>query len=263
MKNALRLLIAVAVSALLGTAALAQFPAPQWYEGGVYQAAAFGQYRLPVYTPVAAAGAATITVTTTGTALPGGPSFQPIAANTTLIVQDGQNTETITPSSVSCSAGTCSVTATFADAHPGTFYVTSGTGGLAEAINWAASHGGGTVLTGPAWSGTSSTITGVTGGSATVAVLDTQGGNSTFYYWNGSAYALGRLVSGCSGVSGAMVAGTITISNSCILGTRPITLTEAVKGGTQGILSYTQSAGSLVITSSSGTDTSTVVWVQN
>lgn len=67
---------------------------------------------------------------------------------------------------------------------------------------------------------------------------------------------------GCSGVSGAMTAGAITISNSCIIGTRPIQLTAAAKAGTQGFLSYTQSAGSLVISSSSGTDTSTVSWAQ-
>jgi len=70
-------------------------------------------------------------------------------------------------------------------------------------------------------------------------------------------------LNGCSGVSGAMTAGTITITNACITGSRPISLVEAAKGGTQGLLSYTQAAGSLVITSSSNTDTSTVSWVQN
>lgn len=60
-----------------------------------------------------------------------------------------------------------------------------------------------------------------------------------------------------------MTAGTVTVSNACITGSRPIMLVEATPGGTQGFLSYSESAGSLTIKSSSSTDTSTVSWVQN
>ena len=67
----------------------------------------------------------------------------------------------------------------------------------------------------------------------------------------------------CSGVTAAMTAGTVTISNACLTGTRPIMLVEATKGGTQGILSYVVTAGTLVISSSSASDASTVSWVQN
>ncbi len=79
----------------------------------------------------------------------------------------------------------------------------------------------------------------------------------------GLPFSAPAITNACSGVSAAMVAGTVTVSNACITGARPISLVAAAKGGTQGFLSYTQSAGSLVITSTSNTDTSTVSWVQN
>lgn len=67
----------------------------------------------------------------------------------------------------------------------------------------------------------------------------------------------------CSGTSGAMHSGTVTIRDNCITGFRPVMLVEAAKGGVQGILSYTQSPGRLVVSSTSKSDTSTVSWVQN
>jgi len=69
------------------------------------------------------------------------------------------------------------------------------------------------------------------------------------------------------GTSAAMTAGTITISNVWLLAGATINLTENTSGGTVGTLkapsaSRTTGAGtgSFVITSSSGTDTSTVDW---
>lgn len=65
------------------------------------------------------------------------------------------------------------------------------------------------------------------------------------------------------GVSGAMTAGTITISNTRVTANSRIFLTHATLGGTQGILSVgTITAGtSFVINSSSVLDTGTVNWI--
>ena len=64
------------------------------------------------------------------------------------------------------------------------------------------------------------------------------------------------------GVSGAMTAGTITISTTAVTASSRIFLTHATLGGTQGILSVGTivAATSFVINSSSATDTGTVNW---
>lgn len=64
------------------------------------------------------------------------------------------------------------------------------------------------------------------------------------------------------GVSGAMTAGSITISTTAVTASSRIYLTHATLGGTQGVLSVgTITAGtSFVINSSSNTDTGTVNW---
>lgn len=70
-----------------------------------------------------------------------------------------------------------------------------------------------------------------------------------------------------TGTSAAMVAGTITISNVTLLQQSNIQLTANTAGGTQGVLRAAAAGrttgvgtGSFVITSASGTDTSTVDW---
>ena len=65
-----------------------------------------------------------------------------------------------------------------------------------------------------------------------------------------------------AGTSGAMTAGTITISTTAVTANSLIFLTHASLGGTQGILSVgtITAATSFVINSSSATDTGTVNW---
>jgi hypothetical protein len=64
------------------------------------------------------------------------------------------------------------------------------------------------------------------------------------------------------GVSGAMVAGTITIANTSVTASTRVFLSHAVAGGALGALSRTINAGvSFTINSSSNTDTSTVNWL--
>jgi hypothetical protein len=58
-----------------------------------------------------------------------------------------------------------------------------------------------------------------------------------------------------------LVAGTVTITSPLITDSSLVLVAVATKGGTQGILSYTTSTGSLVINSSSATDTSTVLYL--
>ncbi|MBC2903144.1 hypothetical protein [Streptomyces cupreus] len=59
-----------------------------------------------------------------------------------------------------------------------------------------------------------------------------------------------------------LVGGTVTVSNTSVTASTRIVLTRSTTGGTVGHLSYTVSAGtSFTINSSSGTDTSTVVWL--
>ena len=59
-----------------------------------------------------------------------------------------------------------------------------------------------------------------------------------------------------------LVGGTVTVSNTSVTANTRIVLSRSTTGGTTGDLSYTVSAGvSFAINSSSGTDTSTVVWL--
>lgn len=57
-----------------------------------------------------------------------------------------------------------------------------------------------------------------------------------------------------------LVAGTVTVANQLITANSIVMLSRLGAGGTLGNLSYTTSAGSLVITSSSGTDTSSIIY---
>lgn len=59
-----------------------------------------------------------------------------------------------------------------------------------------------------------------------------------------------------------LVGGTVTVSNTSVTANTRILLSRSTTGGTTGDLSYTVSAAtSFTINSSSGTDTSTVVWL--
>jgi hypothetical protein len=59
-----------------------------------------------------------------------------------------------------------------------------------------------------------------------------------------------------------LVAGTVTVSNTSVTANTRIFLQHATTGGTPGHLTYTKSAAtSFTITSTSGTDTSTVDWL--
>lgn len=72
-----------------------------------------------------------------------------------------------------------------------------------------------------------------------------------------------RVAEGANAKAGAatLAAGTVTVANTSVTATSKIFLQRRVAGGTIGHLTYTRTAGtSFTITSSSGTDTSTVDW---
>ena len=116
----------------------------------------FGRWYLQSQTGISS-GAQTVTLNScyvkVGTAY---EEVYPIALNTPLLITDGTNTETVTPTAVTLptlqtgvstiSPYNCSFTATFANSHlnPG-FGVSAGDGGLEAAINYAIAKGIGVV----------------------------------------------------------------------------------------------------------------------
>lgn len=112
-------------------------------------------------------------------------------------------------------------------------------------------------------SSTTNNFVGATGFGATTAPTDKveiTGNLALLTAGNKIKIATGSNAS--AGVSGAMTAGTITISTTAVTASSLIYLTHASVGGTVGILSVgTITAGtSFVINSSSASDTSTVNW---
>lgn len=150
-----------------------------------------------------ATGAGTIVLAFGNVTLPDGTTFMPFSTTAPITVGIGANAETVTPSAVSCGTpqvySTCAVTATFSNLHGTGDIVTSGTFGMAEAVNYAHSKGGGLVAFDAAWvaqGGATSQFATKTYGWANVALLDYRGtGNGTTLgvSWrasNGAAYAI-------------------------------------------------------------------------
>lgn len=96
--------------------------------------------------------------------------------------------------------------------------------------------------------------------------------NGTFTVWSGNAKALiaGSAGGGLAIKEGTnarmgvatLAAGTVTVANTSVTATTRVLAFRQTAGGTLGHLSTTQTAGtSFTITSSSNTETSTVIWV--
>lgn len=132
-------------------------PIARSYDGGVFYSPAYNYGVNPLtaalYIDVApaATGAGTITLRWGYVILPDGRKIYPFSAATlpAITVNDGTTAETVTPSSASCTTpeviDTCQLTATFANLHGKGSQVTSGDQGIQEAINDAATFGGGDV----------------------------------------------------------------------------------------------------------------------
>jgi hypothetical protein len=159
MKSRFTTLLVVSTLLLATAAAFGQalsnpkFPANA---NGRVMADEFGRWALQSQTGISS-GAQTVTLNgcyvKVGTAY---ELFYPIATNTPLLITDGTNSETVTPTAVTqptqvtgpstISAYNCTFTATFANSHvnPG-FSVSAADNGLEAAINYALAKGIGTV----------------------------------------------------------------------------------------------------------------------
>jgi hypothetical protein len=130
----------------------------------------FGYGTVPAMTITAApgaTGAGTITVLNAYIALSDGTVVCPLNVNAPLLVGNGTNQETVTPTAVSCgtpNGNNATITATFANLH-GSDSVASGTFGAQEAVNYRNARGGGYVSVSDGFvaaGGSLSTLTGLT-----------------------------------------------------------------------------------------------------
>lgn len=158
---------------------------------GDFVASAYGRYTMYA-TNAVAAGAATMLVSKSTQSDPNGScfidtagfgstKFTPLFVGASLRIQDN-NAETVTVTGVNTTAGSCSLTATFINAHNGLARVQSASGGLYEAIQAAYKIGGGRVVVDQdfyALGGTNAIIVAATPYS-TVSLVDKSGSQ----YWN-------------------------------------------------------------------------------
>src|SRR6185312_11955340 len=151
-------------------------------------AAQFGQYRIFLNAAVSSGSNVVIPLRPADclNAAAGNLTFFPLATTTPLTIDTGSNAETVTPSAVSWDGSSCSVTATISNNHAAGVYLTSGTGGVQEALNYLGAAGG-TVLITPAFSGTGSNITSATG-NANDYIKDIRSGD-VYYAYNGTNFS--------------------------------------------------------------------------
>lgn len=195
----------------LAVLALAAFPAFAQNRSsfaGVKNASDYAYGVFPNIAPLSvgigntATGAQTITLNFGVVTLPDGTSFSPLATTAPITVGTGSNAETVTPSAVSCATPsvyqTCSVTATFANTHGIGDRITSGTTGVAEAVNAAHVQGGLVAVDGKVAAAVGSraaalTLIGTVKGWTNVTVLDWMGTTGALSYMptgsaNGGVY---------------------------------------------------------------------------
>ena len=128
-------------------------------------------------------GSGTITLVNAFVTLTDGTVFCPLNTNAPVLVGNGSNQETVTPTAVSCgipNGNNATITAVFANLH-GADNVASATFGLQEAINFRAATVGGMVVLSPGFvtaGGTDSTVTSAAAFS-NVSITDLRGNAST------------------------------------------------------------------------------------
>lgn len=160
---------------------------------GRYNAFRWGQWAVGIAVGNSATGSQTITLAGSGqVTLQDGRQISPFAIGTPVLINDGSNSETVTPTAVSNCGGnalqnTCTITATFSNAHGAgpLITVSSGTLGLQEAVNAAKAAGGGVVVVDGAWSGTTAMITAAVSGTG-VGIEDLRSGSAISYQWAGT-----------------------------------------------------------------------------
>jgi hypothetical protein len=153
---------------------------------GVFVAARYGTWSVPVAVGNSATGSATITLYTSTVSLTDGTVIMPFSTTAPITINDGASSETVTPTAVSgCSFGalenSCQITASFSNTHGRGTTVQSGTFGLQESINAAFAYGGGVVIVDAKWGGANSNLTAAVG-YHNVSVEDRRSG--VIQYWN-------------------------------------------------------------------------------
>ena len=123
---------------------------------GRFVAYNYGQWNLAIYSFPSGTGSKTFTLSNATVQLGDGRSVMPF--NTNAQVKVGTETVTLTAIGSGCRqgtipAGSCSLTATFSNAHTNADRVSSATFGLQEALNDAGASGGGAVTMDTAWAG--------------------------------------------------------------------------------------------------------------
>lgn len=155
---------------------------------GVLFASSFGQWQVPQGNLSSFSWSNPSACTVSGAGIILRPVF---AVGTPINIVDANplHNETVTPTAVTIGASGCSITVATTYTHY-SFYITSGTGGLQEAINWAAGLPYQIWLT-TDWQrigGTTGMITAAKG-NTNVTISDQRTACAVGYAWNGSAYA--------------------------------------------------------------------------
>ena len=135
----------------------------------------------------AATGSGTLILAFGYITLSDGTVVNPLATSASIAVGAGSSYEVVTPSAVSASTplvyASCTVTATFSNLHGNGDQISSGTYGLQEAINFANSQGGGTVIVDSGWTkmgGTTAILNAATlPANGSVQILDNRAGSGS------------------------------------------------------------------------------------
>ena len=175
----------------------------------------------------------------------GGKNFPAFTRNVPIKIVDPPNTEIVTPSQVNITQNNCSVVVSPVHNHQ-TFYLTSGTGGLQEAINYGPVLGtNNTVILDQFWyaqvlPSVSSSVISTVKGSTLLGLIDVTQSPYTTYSWNGAQY-----IQNASGGGGGA---TTPATNGLLKGTGVINGVTTAVPGTDYVLpsgSITGTAGNL------------------
>lgn len=139
----------IAVLFLLSALAFCQVDARNGVR--IYNAPDYGQWQAQIFSGGGASGAYSFVVYFPSVVGASGQTFSPFSTSIPIVVGSGGNAEVVTPSAVSgcgvnSTSNTCTITATFNNAHGKGDPVQSGDFGIAEAIAAATAGGGGMVF---------------------------------------------------------------------------------------------------------------------
>lgn len=268
-----RTLVLIAVAGLVGGAAYAQ-DNPSKFAGHVRAVNfAYGFNNTPALqvdlaNGPSSTGTATLTVSFGTVALTDGTVIAPLAVGVPVTVGIGANQETITPSAVSCSTPTvyqsCSFTGSFTYQHGNGDRVASGTYGLDEAIEYAATYGkpaGGVVVTDSKWyqlGGTKAILTAVALATPNVWIFDDSGLGPVWYGKSGTTSAVYSALNNDQSFQLTLVSGTKTKTLSQTYAVAPSCVGTYVSGTGTGVLFVAPTTSTVVVTSSVNTDTAVV-----